>query len=377
MLQRIRQSVANHAQPTPYFRAKVLYGPVAEIDLPTGRCIIMCQVPWGPEAPYVHKDGRIYRRVGDGSEPRPENDRFVLDQLWSRSLKITDKYAEWIERDLEISKAEKDAAYVRIFLIADFWGDHEPVKTIPLQKIRSIMSDPNGSYSIPFDNIYQTSYGCVARQISTNNPETLGLTWKLAHNFESEIVIPLTKLRGKQLSELVPWLNGYDHARRFLALCHKQRYHSPNIIDLKILFNVLLGVSRIYVALRKEFEWNHSVFAKMEISGVWRTIPFFDTNHVLNQYEQHGIALSLRDKIVIHHGRDHESYIEIPTNNDDDEGRRVMMAVRLFLPITIALGVSFDIEPDGDGSDISESITKFLEAGLRAIEAQKNRADLK
>lgn len=72
----------------------------------------MAQVPWGPEAPYIHKDGRIYRRVGDGSETRPENDRFILDQLWSRSVKITREYAGWIGRELETSEAEEHAAYV-------------------------------------------------------------------------------------------------------------------------------------------------------------------------------------------------------------------------------------------------------------------------
>jgi predicted HTH transcriptional regulator len=80
-LQRIRQSVANHCQPAPYFRTKLVRGAAESIGLEAGRCVIVCHVPWGPEAPYVHKDGRIYRRVGDGSEPRAENDRFVLDQL--------------------------------------------------------------------------------------------------------------------------------------------------------------------------------------------------------------------------------------------------------------------------------------------------------
>jgi predicted HTH transcriptional regulator len=81
VLQRIRQAVANHAQPSPFFRVKSLAGPVDSIGLPEGRCVIVGQVPWGPEAPYLHKDGRIYRRVGDGSEPKPENDRFILEHI--------------------------------------------------------------------------------------------------------------------------------------------------------------------------------------------------------------------------------------------------------------------------------------------------------
>lgn len=378
MLQRIRQSVANHAQPTPYFRVKALHGPAASLGLPADRCIIMCQIPWGPEAPYIHKDGRIYRRVGDGSEPRPENDRYVLDQLWKRSAKITSEYTEWIGRELETSKAEENAAYVRIFLIADFWGDHEPMKSVPLQTVHSIMSDTTGDYAIPFDNIYRTSYGCVARQISTNDPENLGLTWKLGRNFQSEIIIPLSKFRHDNLLELGRWLEGYDHAKRFLKLCYEQRYHSPTIIDLNILLHVLLGITRIQVALAKEFGWTGPVSAKIEISGIWRTIPFFDSTLVLDEYEKHGITLSLQDKSLLYRGDDKESFIELsaPTTDNKLAEHRIMMAVWLFLPIAVALGVPVGFDPDGDGSDISESIMKCLEAGVRAMEVQKNRSEL-
>lgn len=203
-LQRIRQAVANHAQPAPYFRVRALFGPLEAMGLPEGRCVIVGQIPWGAEAPYLHKDGRIYRRVGDGSEPRPENDRFILDQLWNRPSKITQEYADWIGRDLETSQAEENAAYVRIFLIADFWRDHELMKYVSLKRIREVMSDASGSYAVPFDNIYRTSWGFICRQTADNDPEMLGLTWKLGQDYRSEIVVPLSKFRQDNLSELAP-----------------------------------------------------------------------------------------------------------------------------------------------------------------------------
>lgn len=375
VLQRIRQAVANHAQPSPYFRVKALMGPVEAIGLPEGRCVIMAQVPWGPEAPYIHKDGRIYRRVGDGSEPRPENDRFILDQLWSRSVKITQEYADWIGRELETSKDEENAAYVRLFLIADFWGDHRSMTGISLRRVREIMSDVNGSYTIPFDNIYQTSGGYICRQTAGNDPEMLGLTWKLGGNFQSEVIIPLSKFRGDDLDDLGDSFEGYENIDWFLRLCEKQRYSRPTVIDLNILLYVLLGVARIQTALAKEFGWSGPVFAKIEISGVWRTIPFFDTSYVLNEYEKHGLPLSLRDKITIRSGTDRGSYIELDGLQDDDlESHRILMATKLFVFIAIALGIPPSIDPDDDGEAFSKSIGDFLNAGLRALEAQKKRA---
>lgn len=375
VLQRIRQAVATHAQPSPYFTVKALKGPVEAIGLPEGRCVIVAQVPWGPEAPYIHKDGRIYRRVGDGSEPRPENDRFILDQLWSRSAKITQEYAGWIGRELETSEAEEHAAYVRLFLIADFWGDHSSMNGISLRRLREIMLDVNGSYTTPFENVYQTSGGFVCRQTAGNDPELLGLTWKLGGNFQSEVIIPLSKFRHNSLDDLGNWLEGYEHTDRFLELCEKQRYLRPTVIDLNILLHVLLGIARIQTTLAKEFGWTGPVFAKMEISGAWRTIPFFDTSFVLNEYEKHGLPLSLRDKITIRAGTDQDSFIELDGLQDDDlEKHRILTATKLFVIIALALGIPPSADLDGDGTDFSSSVGDFLKAGERALEAQKKRA---
>lgn len=377
-LQRFRQAVANHAQPAPFFRVKALFGPLEEFGLLEGRCVIVAYVPWGPEAPYIHKDGRIYRRVGDGSEPRPENDRFILDKLWGRASEITQKYADWINRDLEVSQGEDNAAFVRIFLVADFWGDHGSLSPISLKRIREIMSDTNGDYTIPFDNVYQTSDGYVSRQTTNNDPEKLGLTWKLSRGFESEIVIPVSKFRYDSLGELASWLVGYEHASRFLEICRRQNYLQPTVIDLNIILHVLLGVARIQVALAKEFGWTGSIYAKIEISGVWRTVPFFDTPHVLDEYDIHGIALGQNDKVILHPGKGQRSFIELNgvNANSDESNQRIMMAIQLFLNIARALGVSALKNPDGDGTDAPDSILSFMEAGLRAIEVQKNRAKL-
>lgn len=374
VLQRIRQAVANHAQPSPYFRVKALMGPVKAIGLPEGRCIMMAQIPWGPEAPYIHKDGRIYRRVGDGSEPRPENDRFILDQLWGRSGKITQDYADWIGRALETSEAEEKGAYVRLFFIADFWQDHSLMKGISLQKVREIMSDIKGSFTIPFENVYQTSGGFICRQTANNDPEMLGLTWKLSRNCESEVIIPLSKFRDNNVDELGKWFDGYEHIARFLQLCKKQRYTRPTVIDLNILLHVLLGIARIQTALVKEFGWTAPVFAKMEISGIWRTIPFFDTLYALNEYEKHGLPLGLRDKITINPGRDQNSFIQLDgLDNDDLESHRIVMATKLFVIIALALGIPPHTGSEEDEETFSNSVGGFLEAGMRAIEVQKMR----
>lgn len=80
-LQRLRQAIANSVNPSPHYEALALWGPNLEFGLAADHAVICIYVPKEPNSPYVHKSGQIYRRVADGSEPKPENDHFVLDQL--------------------------------------------------------------------------------------------------------------------------------------------------------------------------------------------------------------------------------------------------------------------------------------------------------
>jgi hypothetical protein len=115
-LQRIRQAVAQGLNPCPHFDTRVIWGPEETIGLEADCGIICITIPRGHAAPFIHNGGHIYRRVADGSEPRPESDRFVLDQLWRRGEDVRKDYADWLERDLELSQAEDQNSYLRLFI---------------------------------------------------------------------------------------------------------------------------------------------------------------------------------------------------------------------------------------------------------------------
>ena len=116
-LQRMRQSVAQHMHPAAHFDVKAVSGDGKNIA--SGFVVICVRVPQSLAAPHVHKSGRIFRRVADGSEPEVENDRFRLDQLFRRSHDLRQEYADWIARDPEFSKEEKDRPYLRLIMFVD------------------------------------------------------------------------------------------------------------------------------------------------------------------------------------------------------------------------------------------------------------------
>lgn len=120
--QQIRSACAN-LMPVPHFTVITLRGPSADEALADDRAVIGVQVPMSLVAPHVHKDGRIYRRVGDSSEPRAENDRHLLDQLMKRGDGVRKEFKLWLGRDPELSKAESNMPLLRVLLCPDLWDD--------------------------------------------------------------------------------------------------------------------------------------------------------------------------------------------------------------------------------------------------------------
>lgn len=75
LIESIRNAAKDVVSPSPYYDHKILDGPCSEIGLPDEKSIVVVAVPSGPDTLYIHSDGRIYRRIADSSDPKPETDR--------------------------------------------------------------------------------------------------------------------------------------------------------------------------------------------------------------------------------------------------------------------------------------------------------------
>jgi hypothetical protein len=229
LLQRLRQAVASHLHPAPHFDVKSLLGPCAEIDLAPDRAIICVHVPYSRTTPHLHKTGVIYRRVGDGSEPRPETDRFALDQLWGRSKEVEDFYERWVAGEPEFSKGEADAPYVRFLITADLNRDRDAWLDAGIKEVRQIMKGDGSGIELPFDMVHTISEGFVARQSSADVPSRMGLTWWLRRDLRSDILIPLARYDLSNLN--AQQTLGYLHAKPFARLLRDRKLEDRGILD--------------------------------------------------------------------------------------------------------------------------------------------------
>ena len=118
VLDSIRNSAKDLLNPPVFYNVRIFEGPIDPIALPAGRVIVVVQIPEGPNSPYIHNDGRIYRRVGDSSQPFPVKDRGTFDLLAQRGEEAKEKLSDRILWSPVISKGEKKPTiYSRQYII--------------------------------------------------------------------------------------------------------------------------------------------------------------------------------------------------------------------------------------------------------------------
>lgn len=117
ILIQVREAVSAHVSPPVYFDHKVIDGPVPALELAPARSIIVIGVPEGPNPPYVHSSGRIYRRIADSSDPKAETDRAVLDSMWRKSEELRTRLRDFILKPTEKPRSENTYCYV--YLLTD------------------------------------------------------------------------------------------------------------------------------------------------------------------------------------------------------------------------------------------------------------------
>lgn len=375
-LQRLRQAVAVQVQPPPHFDVAVLRGPEDAIELGAGRAVICIRVPWSPNTPHVHANGQIYRRVADGSEPRPEADRFVLDQLWRRGDGVRSEYARWVEKDPDFSKAEANSPYLRLLLVADLWKDHNVRANVTLDEVRAIMC-PTVRFSginVPFETVYTSPTGFIARQRAGNNPSNIGLMWRLRQDLRSEVMIPLNRYEIRDPVLFGQELSGYDHAERFARILQTQSHDSAPIIDLNFMLNVLTGIMNVQERLSAKAGWRGPLWAKGRLLNVGRTCPFVDIDVVLDAFEAHGVPMCLDTNVEVLPGSAPDTFVKIGPYDDEkvDEVRVAVKAAMLFRLIARAFGVPDWID-FGENGEQRSYFTELQQAGFRAMQAQVQR----
>lgn len=372
-LQRLRQAAGASVNPTPHYECQVVWGPNEALQLPADHAVICVQVPQGRNAPYVHRSGVIYRRVADGSEPKPEGDRFILDQLWRRTADFKSQYRDWIDTDPEFSKGEGEMPYVRIMLLTDPWDERKRGDSVPIEELRSIFSVTQGVVNaLPFDTVYHAASGVVARQLRDNSPHSLSMTWRLHSMTRSDVIIPLNFF-ANGIGNLYTGLDGYEQRDRFIRTLSDAKYDDPRVVDLNYVFRVILGIVETQRRLNARIEWTRGYHAKIRVLNAWRTVPFLDVKAVVESFSTHGLPMCLDANSDSPPGDDLDGFREIKAQQTESEDANIVLeAIQLFSLVARSFGIPGWINDEPQTKEVT-FLTSLLDAGTRAMQNQARR----
>lgn len=333
--ERIRDSIAAHVDPTPHFRLRVMMGPCEEIGLGPDRAVVAIQVPLGRDAPFVHSSGRIYRRIADRSDPVHETDRRVLDLLWERGARARKRFLEIFEKTPELSQAEEGVPLVTLLLLRDPLFEQGTTTELTYDQFVDLMSNKEAA-GIPFDSFSSTPEGYMARQVSGKPPGQVTVSWLHRADGTSVFTSPL---RFGSLDQLE--LNDtYVFTASFCETVARLGAESSSWVDL----NILLAIAKSTVARQLDLlgagNLPEEVSLLARIEGVWRKIPFVDTDQYVASIERQGLPVIQTDVLSIPWRWDLDAAIplEIP-NGEESDDRELKAAVAVWFEFLVAVGL--------------------------------------
>lgn len=373
LIENIRNAARSAVTPHPYYEYRTLEGPCDKIGLPPERCIIVVIVPPGPDTPYIHSDGRIYRRIADSSDPKQETDRFVLDYLWRRGQRAHDKLAAFFENEPVLSNGESDElSFVDLFFLPDPLGVSGQRSNLDFDQFFELMSDKTApGISLIYDNFFTIPDGFIARDININNPYNLVTTWRHFRNGFSHVSILLPSTLAANLNSN-SWLHGYMYQKAFLRSVLGYRYEDCDILDVNLLIFLVIAAFNQQTRLMDRGGIKGPLYTKATLHNVWRRIPFLDTESYIQFIEKHGIPLIQFENELIPPGKTFDSLVppfkDLSPDIDNPIIIQSLKAAPLLASISNALGI-----PNAVGILKTD---EWWEAAQRAQQVNKLRATM-
>ncbi len=309
-LEMIRNASKDLLRPSVFFDYKVIDGPVQLIGLPLDQSVIAVYIPQGPDTPYVHNDGRIYRRIADSSDPVPITDRAELDLLSQRREEALARLDRRVQRSPITSQAEENMPYLQMHIFSDpyeilghrYQGD--------FQQFAHAMKEP----MLPFDNLFFSHEGYVARQVGNNDAYLRTFTWEFSRHCHSLVSVPINvyDVRSFRTGKL-----GSSTAEHFLRLVGQSGIEPVRVLDLTRMLELVWAVSLRHRRLADQSGISGPFYVKCILENVWRTIPFVNTGDYINHINEFGLPLVQDSSVFVPEGRTLDSFIRLDEYADE------------------------------------------------------------
>lgn len=292
----IREAAAAHVNPEVLYEEHIVSGPIEEIGLADGYCVLIIGIPMSLNTPHIHSSGRIYRRLSDQSKPKEETDRFILDELWRRGVKHQEKLTRFLTNIPDLPDAQSDTAWVHIYLRP---AQHQvgPEKKLSFKDFSKIIKNKEGDvFGVwsPMQALQTTANGYLARQIEGNDPSLATLSFRWWHDGRARLDIPLnsydfeafTKMSGK-----------HKYVEEFCSLARIQGYSKIKVVDYSLLTQALASLANLYLQILNFTGDKRDTYSCFTLRNVFFTSPYVDSELFLERARVNSIPITT-DNII-------------------------------------------------------------------------------
>ena len=335
-LTQLRTAAAHHSNPPVTFEHRVIDGPIAALDLQAGRSLIVVGIPESQDTPHVHSSGRIYRRQGDESDPKPETDRHVLNLLWARRTKARADLEKFLSSGPELSPQEVGTPRVFVYLLPTPLP--LPVKMpLGLDHFTAVMTgNEEYLFSTTFNNVFPTADGYVARQTTAQDTSSEGMTFRWFNNGAARLTLPIEVMSPQ------PSPQSYPIYAEFLTEL-RSRGFGARIGDFSACSVLLTALVGKYLKIREVLGLSAPFFAKAQLHDSWRMIPFLNMRAYVEHIKRWGIPLIQQSSTFTPPGLTPETLIPVHPEatliNGDPRSAGLMTALPLAGAILWAAGI--------------------------------------
>lgn len=331
----IRDSVRGHLQPFPYFET-------FSINLNNGKKVLMAVIPEGRNPPYIHSDGRIYRRQEAASDPISENNRHAIDELYRKALKYEEELEKFRNFDLTFCRGEDDIPYLEIyvntvpfnhFIITDFFK-RENLDMVLQQfngdfTITENVHNISFEYNMKFDSL-NTYYDNVSiRYLEQQDLAYNGLTVEIDIAGNLKLLIPL----NQKNYDSEPLAERYT---KVITRSQENSISSIRFLDGRQIFGAILGLINNYVKYLNEKGYKDKLEFKLRLRNCWRTTIYIDNEKFIEHVENFGFPIC---------GKAEQYFPMYPISMDfqDIKSHPITRVAGVFSHVANALGVPSEV----------------------------------
>jgi len=339
----IRDSVRGNLNPFPYFETFA-------IGLRNGKKILMVVIHEGKDPPYIHSNGRIYRRQEAASDPIHETDRHSIDALYRKAQKFKEELEDFRQLDLAFCKGEEETPYLEIYINTVHFNHFTIKDFFKQENLRKLLNQFNTGFyvegqssqrgisisgNLRFDSV-STYYDSISlRSLKGQN---------LAYNGMTLIIDVFGNLKA-----LVPLVEKYysvdsmgDLPERYLNVLNRsQELSISNIafLNARQIMGAIFGVMSNYVKYLAEKGYKEEFEIKLRLRNCWRKTIYIDSERFITHVEDYGIPICMKSEQYF-------PFAAIPLEIGELKTNLMVECLSIFSHVANALGVPWDVAID-------------------------------